>query len=71
MKAVTWHGKRDVRVDEVPDPVIQEPTDAIVRMTTTNLCGGSSHPGGGLPLVAMSGAIAAGLCTDDLGRRER
>ena len=33
------------------------------------LCGGSSHPGGGLPLVAMSGAIAAGLCAEDLARR--
>jgi S-(hydroxymethyl)glutathione dehydrogenase/alcohol dehydrogenase len=43
MKAVTWHGKRDVRVDDVPDPVIQEPTDAIVRMTTTNLCGSDLH----------------------------
>ena len=43
MKAVTWHGKRDVRVEEVPDPVIQEPTDAIVRMTTTNLCGSDLH----------------------------
>jgi threonine dehydrogenase-like Zn-dependent dehydrogenase len=43
MKAVTWHGKRDVRVDEVPDPVIQQPTDAIVRMTTTNLCGSDLH----------------------------
>jgi threonine dehydrogenase-like Zn-dependent dehydrogenase len=32
MKAVTWHGKRDVRVDEVPDPVIQEPTDAIIKI---------------------------------------
>ena len=31
MKAVTWHGKRDVRVDKVPDPTIEEPTDAIVR----------------------------------------
>ena len=31
MKAVTWHGKRDVRVDTVPDPTIEEPTDAIVR----------------------------------------
>ncbi len=31
MKAVTYHGKRDVRVDEVPDPTIEEPTDAIVR----------------------------------------
>ena len=31
MKAVTWHGRRDVRVEEVPDPIIQEPNDAIVR----------------------------------------
>jgi threonine dehydrogenase-like Zn-dependent dehydrogenase len=43
MKAVTWHGKRDVRVDEVPDPTIQEPTDAIVRITTTNICGSDLH----------------------------
>ena len=35
MKAVTWHGKRDVRVDDVPDPQIEEPTDAIIRITTT------------------------------------
>ena len=33
MKAVTWHGKRDVRVETVPDPKIQEPTDAIMRIT--------------------------------------
>src|SRR3954454_8957342 len=43
MKAVTWHGKRDVRVDTVPDPVIQEPTDAIIRVTTTNICGSDLH----------------------------
>jgi threonine dehydrogenase-like Zn-dependent dehydrogenase len=43
MKAVTWHGKRDVRVDEVPDPRIQEPTDAIIRITTTNICGSDLH----------------------------
>jgi threonine dehydrogenase-like Zn-dependent dehydrogenase len=43
MKAVTWHGKRDVRVDNVPDPNIQEPTDAIVRITTTNICGSDLH----------------------------
>lgn len=35
MKAVTWQGKRDVRVETVPDPVIERPTDAIVRMTTS------------------------------------
>jgi threonine dehydrogenase-like Zn-dependent dehydrogenase len=43
MKAVTWHGKRDVRVDTVPDPVVQEPTDAIVRITSTGLCGSDLH----------------------------
>jgi len=43
MKALTWRGKRDVRVDNVPDPTIQEPTDAIVRITTTNICGSDLH----------------------------
>jgi threonine dehydrogenase-like Zn-dependent dehydrogenase len=43
MKAVTWHGRRDVRVDEIPDPRIEEPTDAIVRITTTALCGSDLH----------------------------
>ncbi|ETK34194.1 zinc-dependent alcohol dehydrogenase [Microbispora sp. ATCC PTA-5024] len=43
MKAVTWHGKRDVRVEEVPDPAIKEPTDAIIRVTTTAICGSDLH----------------------------
>jgi threonine dehydrogenase-like Zn-dependent dehydrogenase len=43
MKAVTWHGQRDVRVDDVPDPVVQEPTDAVIRVTTTNICGSDLH----------------------------
>jgi threonine dehydrogenase-like Zn-dependent dehydrogenase len=43
MKAVAWHGRRDVRVDEVPDPRIEEPTDAIIRITTTALCGSDLH----------------------------
>ena len=43
MRAVTWHGKRDVRVDEVPDPTIQEPTDAIVRVTSSAICGSDLH----------------------------
>jgi threonine dehydrogenase-like Zn-dependent dehydrogenase len=43
MKAVTWHGKRDVRVDTVADPMIQEPTDAIVRITSTGICGSDLH----------------------------
>jgi threonine dehydrogenase-like Zn-dependent dehydrogenase len=43
MKAVTWHGIRDVRVDNVADPIIEEPTDAIVRVTTTAICGSDLH----------------------------
>jgi threonine dehydrogenase-like Zn-dependent dehydrogenase len=43
MKAVTWHGKRDVRVDTVPDPITSEPTDAIIEVTSTNICGSDLH----------------------------
>ena len=43
MKAVTWHGKRDVRVDTVPDPKIEQPTDAVVRITSTGICGSDLH----------------------------
>jgi threonine dehydrogenase-like Zn-dependent dehydrogenase len=43
MKALTWHGKRDVRIDEHPDPSIEQPTDAIIRVTTTAICGSDLH----------------------------
>ncbi len=43
MKAVTWHGTRDVRVDSVPDPTIEQPTDAIIRVTSSGLCGSDLH----------------------------
>jgi threonine dehydrogenase-like Zn-dependent dehydrogenase len=43
MKAVTWQGKRDVRVETVPDPEIREPTDAIIKVTSTGICGSDLH----------------------------
>ncbi len=43
MKAVTYHGKRDVRVENVADPSVQEPTDAVVRITSTAICGSDLH----------------------------
>jgi len=43
MRAVTWHGRRDVRVETVPDPTIEEPTDAIIEVTSTNICGSDLH----------------------------
>ncbi len=43
MKALTWQGKRDVQVTEVPDPVLQQSTDAIIRVTSTAICGSDLH----------------------------
>ncbi|MER7071899.1 zinc-dependent alcohol dehydrogenase [Terrabacter sp. NPDC000476] len=43
MRALTWHGIEDVRVTDVPDPVIVNPTDAIVRVTSTAICGSDLH----------------------------
>jgi threonine dehydrogenase-like Zn-dependent dehydrogenase len=43
MRAVTWQGKRNVQIEEVPDPKLEEPTDAIVRITSTGICGSDLH----------------------------
>ncbi|MEU4603559.1 zinc-dependent alcohol dehydrogenase [Kribbella sp. NPDC023972] len=43
MKALTWQGKRTVEFSDVPDPRIQEPTDAVVKVTTTGICGSDLH----------------------------
>jgi threonine dehydrogenase-like Zn-dependent dehydrogenase len=43
MKALCWHGKEDIRCDTVPDPGIEAPTDAIVRITSTAICGSDLH----------------------------
>jgi glutathione-independent formaldehyde dehydrogenase len=43
MKAVVYRGPKNVAVEEVPDPTIQAPTDAVIRITTTNICGSDLH----------------------------
>jgi len=43
MRALTWQGKRSVSVETVPDPQIQEPTDAIIKVTSSALCGSDLH----------------------------
>jgi threonine dehydrogenase-like Zn-dependent dehydrogenase len=43
MRALTWHGKHDVRVDTVPDPEILNPRDAILKITSTAICGSDLH----------------------------
>ncbi|OLT28087.1 glutathione-dependent formaldehyde dehydrogenase [Actinomadura sp. CNU-125] len=43
MKALTWHGKRDVRVENAPDPKLKESDDAIIRVTSSGVCGSDLH----------------------------
>ena len=43
MRAVTWHGVHDMRVEEVPDPKIEEPADVLIRVTSSGLCGSDLH----------------------------
>lgn len=43
MKAITWHGKHDVRHETVDDPAILNPRDAIIRVTSTAICGSDLH----------------------------
>ena len=43
MRAVTWQDRRKVSVETVPDPTIEQPTDAIIKITSTNICGSDLH----------------------------
>src|SRR5665213_1804027 len=43
MRALCWHGKGDVRVDTVPDPKIQHPRDALIKITACAICGSDLH----------------------------
>lgn len=43
MKALCWHGKNDVRIDNVDDPTIEDPRDAIIKVTTCAICGSDLH----------------------------
>ena len=43
MRAVTWQGKRNVTVENVPDPTIEKPNDAVIKVTSTNICGSDLH----------------------------
>ncbi|MFL5866522.1 MAG: zinc-dependent alcohol dehydrogenase [Thermoleophilaceae bacterium] len=57
MKAVVYHGKEKLQVDQVPDPRIEEPTDAIVRITSTAICGSDLHLYGGKVIKLEEGDI--------------
>ncbi|MCU0540614.1 MAG: glutathione-dependent formaldehyde dehydrogenase [Oscillatoriaceae cyanobacterium Prado104] len=57
MKAVCWHGANDLRVDNVPDPTILNPRDAIVKITSTAICGSDLHLYDGFIPTMQSGDI--------------
>jgi threonine dehydrogenase-like Zn-dependent dehydrogenase len=57
MRALTWHGKNDVRVESVPDPQILNPRDAIIRITSTAICGSDLHLLDGFMPTMKSGDI--------------
>jgi len=43
MKALTWHGKSDIRCENVPDPKIEHPRDAVIKVTSCAICGSDLH----------------------------
>jgi threonine dehydrogenase-like Zn-dependent dehydrogenase len=57
MKAVVWHGNQDVRVDDVPDPKVEDPTDAIIRVTSSGICGSDLHLYGVLGMFMEEGDV--------------
>ena len=48
MKALTWHGKGDIRCESVPEPRIEHPRDAVIKVTACAICGSDLHIYGGL-----------------------
>jgi threonine dehydrogenase-like Zn-dependent dehydrogenase len=55
MRAVCWYGKRDLRVEDVPEPRIINPRDAIVRVTSTAICGSDPHLYNGFVPAMLAG----------------
>ncbi len=57
MKAVCWHGRRDMRVDNVDDPKIEDPRDAIIKITATAICGSDLHLYNGVMPTMKAGDV--------------
>ena len=68
MKAICWHGVGDVRVDNVPDPTIADPTDVIVKITSTAICGSDLHLLDGFMPTMQAGDV---IGHEPMGRRRR
>ncbi len=66
MKALTWHGKGDIRCETVPDPKIEHPRDAIIKMTACAICGSDLHLLDGVIPTMKSGDIVGHECMGEV-----
>jgi len=66
MRALTWHGKEDIRCDTVPDPTIQEGRDAIIKVDACAICGSDLHLMGGFVPTMESGDILGHECMGEV-----
>jgi len=57
VKALAWHGKGDIRCDDVPDPKIEHPRDAIIKVTSCAICGSDLHIYGGIIPAMKKGDV--------------
>src|SRR5215213_468865 len=57
VKALAWHGKGDIRCEQVPDPKIEHPRDAIIKVTACAICGSDLHIYGGIIPEMKSGDV--------------
>jgi len=57
MKAICWQGKKDLRCEEVPDPIIEDPRDAVIRVTSTCICGSDLHLRNGFVPTMCAGDV--------------
>ena len=57
MKAICWQGKKDLRCESVPDPIIEDPKDAIIRVTSTCICGSDLHLMDGMVPTMCAGDV--------------
>jgi threonine dehydrogenase-like Zn-dependent dehydrogenase len=66
MRALVWHGKKDIRYDNVADPVIEEPRDAIVKVTTCAICGSDLHLYDGFIMGMKRGDVLGHECMGEV-----
>ncbi|MBZ9643348.1 alcohol dehydrogenase catalytic domain-containing protein, partial [Streptomyces sp. PSKA30] len=62
MKALSYHGRHDIRYGDVPDPAVTSPTDAVVQVTTAGICGSDLHIYGGNPFSPELGYTPGHEC---------